>query len=201
MLSCFLVTLPMFAAWSEAGAGTEVKVVVVDRLEDSKHTDHDGGVGRTTQSSNEMNETPNDSTISQGEDIQPLEAEPEPFPVLSEEEKIGETVEAAENYTETEGERLTNQKESVREKESQAIKQETGKKEKTEKQREKISKEAEAFRENCHCLWARLFGACILCLLFRRCLGVWCWLVPILAIVCMMVLLSRRKRKNSQQPS
>ena len=182
----------MFAAWSEAGAGTEVKVVVVDRLENSKHTDHDGEAERATQPSNEMTSA---SAISQDEETQPLEMEQEPLFALPE-ERTGENVEAADKCKETKGEGLPNPKESFGEKKSQITKPET---EKTEKQqREEIQKEVESFQRLCHCLWARLFGVCVLCMLFRRCLGMWCWLFPFLVAVCVIVLLCRRKRKNSQ---
>lgn len=48
----------------------------------------------------------------------------------------------------------------------------------------------------CRCIWARLFGICVICMLFHHCLCWWCWLIPLLLIVFLGTLLFKNRKKR-----
>lgn len=48
----------------------------------------------------------------------------------------------------------------------------------------------------CRCIWARLFGICVICMPFHHCLCWWCWLIPLLLIVFLGTLLFKNRKKR-----
>ena len=54
----------------------------------------------------------------------------------------------------------------------------------------------------CRCIWARLFGNCVICMLFHHCLRWWCWLIPLLLIVFLGALIfENRKKRRAERKS
>ncbi len=49
----------------------------------------------------------------------------------------------------------------------------------------------------CRCIWARLFGTCVICMPFHHCLRWWCWIIPFLLIVFLGALIFRNRKKRS----
>lgn len=52
----------------------------------------------------------------------------------------------------------------------------------------------------CRCIWARLFGTCVLCMPFHDCLRWWCWFIPLLLLVLLETLIfQNRKKRHSER--
>lgn len=53
----------------------------------------------------------------------------------------------------------------------------------------------------CRCIWALLFGTCVICRPFHHCLRWWCWIIPLLliAILFLWILENRKKRQAERK--
>ena len=54
----------------------------------------------------------------------------------------------------------------------------------------------------CRCIWALLFGTCVICRSFHHCLRWWCWIIPLLLSALLFLwILGNRKKCQAERKS